>query len=198
METLGPPSRRVEIITGNPRAMHQVEAIVSLFTAGWFALMLIAGTGIVPFRLQGTLWFWPALAGWLALLSGEMFFFRWLKFSLDLDLHPFIPRLAIRQPRWPLIVRPFVLAFWLSHFVVSMVLLMLFEANLVAPGPQWVFVAALVVVVWIFTHCSQMFLFLAISTLRNDAELIDTLWRLRFLIELVLTGLAIVVLKSRP
>ena len=58
---------------------------------------------------------------WLLLSAAEVAFIAWVKQGYDLRQHPLPPRLALRQRRWPLALRPVMAGWWIAHLIAIVV-----------------------------------------------------------------------------
>ena len=175
--------------------LRRVEKTVSIAVSVLIVLEVLVGGGFLTYTTEGKIVFVPLLLVWICATVGQFIFLAWLKTARDgIVDDPFMPQFALRQPRWPVAVRPLIVVFWLAHFLVTMLFLVGFEEILQPAGYQWVGIIALVATVWALSHCSQMFLLLAASALYRSEPLINELWRRRFLIDLAMTGVAMVFL----
>jgi hypothetical protein len=197
MGTDGPSSLYVAHAGGLLGVLRQVEAVASIFVVVLLTMLMVMGGGIFVFRQEASRAFVPLLIAWVGAMSGEFLFIVWLKRSRDLDFHPFIPRFALRQICWPILLRPLVAAFWLAHFLLNALILIAFERILMPTGGiDWLILPVLILVIALLTHCSLMFLFLAITSVYRGEQLIDTLWRWRLVVDLTVTGALLVCAKT--
>ena len=176
---------------GAPRAWQTVEATVSVFFAFVVGFVLFTVGGLVVFSANDSPDFRWLLPTWIVAVLAEGAFLCWLKSSLEVNMRPLVPGFALRQPRWPIVLRPVVCCWWIAHFMLAAAALWLVEALMLGdparPLHVGVRIAALGAFVWMLTHCSLLYLFLALTSLRRDERLVALLWRWRVLIDVLLT-----------
>lgn len=180
---------------------HTIESTISVFFAflvGFVVAVMGANLVYLARNDPEVKWLLPV---WLLVLGGEGGFLYWLKSDLEGDrLRPFIPEFALRQVRWPIPLRPLVGAWWLAHFAVAAAVLFLVE-HLVSAAPELtrrdvpglVFLA---LAAWILTHCSLLYLMLAVTAVWRSQRLIKRLWRYRLLIDLFVAASAVIVSRA--
>lgn len=174
---------------------NTIESTVSVFFAfvvGFVVAVLGGNLVYLAWDDPQVRWLLPF---WLIVLSGEGAFLLWLKWDLERgDLLPFIPRFAMRQIRWPIVLRPFVATWWLIHFCVAIAALLLIEHRIsgttdLSTGdvPAVVMVA---LIAWILSHCSLLYLLLAVTAVHRSETAVNALWRGRLLVDLIVVLMA--------
>jgi hypothetical protein len=126
----------------------------------------------------------------------EIVFLTWLKASLERQVQPLAPALAMRQPRWPLLVRPLVAAWWSVHFAAAAVALIFAEHQISLDGHELRLTVMLGFLYlgaqFMLTNSAMLYLLLAVASVVPGEKLIQSVWRKRILIDLLAMGAAAV------
>jgi hypothetical protein len=168
-----------------------IESVVGgLFCA--FVAMAVLGCTIIKFifAYRHTSRFlmdpsvWPVAASMIVtvVLDGYFLFLLMSQYTK----HPLNLALAVagRHRRLPLVVRPFIAAFWLAHLLVSVVAAVQIE-HATRKGPMdWTDMVSMAVYVAFLTYAGNMFLVMAMSSLTGRARWLEWTWRLRLLVDL--------------
>lgn len=174
-----------------PRLWQTIESTASVFFAFLVGFVLLTVGGLVVFSAEGSPDFYWLVAAWILAVLAEAAFLYWLKSSLELGFRPFVPEFALEQRRWPLALRPVVCCWWVAHFMLAAGSLWVVERLMLDTDAGGLHlgwrIVTLVTFVWMLTHCSLLYLFLAVTALRHDESLVRLLWRWRVLIDLLLT-----------
>ncbi len=173
---------------------HRFESLCGLVIAALFLLCVgfggLAAIGFRPGRrphaetaIMATLWGFVMIA--------ELVFLAWMKGGYDAHDHPLPARLALRQPRWPILLRPFVATWWLAHWASMLLLAELFFRLMkvdLAGGD-----ATLAALLWVgkvlllfgAAFASNVYLLLFAGALRTGPGLVWQLWRWRLGLDLL-------------
>ena len=186
----------------NASTWQTIEATLSVFFAFVLGFCLAVAGGVFIFLLRdepgGRL---PAVLS-VVLLPCEGVFLLWLKHALERgDLHPFVPRFALRQLGWPILLRPIVACWWAAHFAVALGFLVLLE-NLAKGWSDWelrdlvIGYGALALATGTASHCGLMYLLLAVTALWRSERVVMTLWRYRLAIDLAVLVAVIAIARA--
>ena len=142
------------------------------------------------------------------MIAAEGIFLLNLKWSLEQDNEqPFIPAFALRQWRWPLLLRPVFSVWWTAHLLVGAGAMWLLEQALVFTSRDGMLESvrtpigvlrfvAILLGAWMVAHGSLLYLLLAITALRRDELLIRLIWRYRLLADVVLAVAGLLLARS--
>ena len=97
----------VEILQPHrPSAWQTIEATAGAFYAFVVATAVLFGRFAVLFAGKPPEGFGWLLSIWIVLLALEGVFIVWPKQALEVAYRPFVPIFALRQWRWPIVLRP--------------------------------------------------------------------------------------------
>lgn len=183
-----------------PSTWQTVEATASVFFAFVVGFCLAVAGGSILFVIDEPDAKWLQAVSFVTLL-GEGAFLLWLKHALERgDLRPFVPRFALRQLHWPLILRPVVACWWLAHLVVALAFLVMLER--LTRTPERIDAAAVAgyavlgLASWTAAHCGQLYLLLAVASVWRHERIVLLLWHYRLAIDLAFTGAVIAVARA--
>ena len=151
----------------------------AVLVLGWNILFVVADAGE-----EGVLYL---RAVWVGLVVLEGVFLLWLKHSLEAGLHPVAPEMALRQIRWPVLLRPVVFLWWGAHFLMAAAA---GAALVYSQRDDSIVLWAQVAVRFLnFTavYSANLFLLLAVTSLWRNRQLVGILWRWRLLVDAVIT-----------
>ena len=104
---------------------------------------------------------------------------------------------ALRQPRWPVLFRPVLAAYWAAHFLLGVALAFGLERlGLEATGGKSArhvagTLALTAAAVFAFTYAANFYLLLALTTVTRSRRVVDPVWRWRVLVDVALTAVAL-------
>jgi hypothetical protein len=101
---------------------------------------------------------------------------------------------AQRQPRWPVVLRPVVVLWWLIHFLAGAAATIAIERVFPA-GAAWrekvILTAIPVVLILAGSYASNLFLLLAVAAAFPRQAIIEVVWRRRIVVDLMVTAVAL-------
>jgi hypothetical protein len=185
---------------GRRGVLATVESTASVFFAFVVGLVVVTAGGLAAFlsyRERGMTWVLPA---GLAVAAAEVVSLAWLKAGLELPAdRARVPELALRQPRWPIALRPLVAGWWLAHAAVGGGAMWLLEqAGALEELWSWRGAVLLPVVLFgLFTisHTTHLYAMSAIASLGGSRRWVDRWWRARFAVDALAVAAALVAIR---
>jgi hypothetical protein len=172
------------------------EAFCGLAMAGMFgtALVFIAcGVMASFFGRPTTAHTTVSIIVWVVLMAAELVFLNAALRFYNRREYPLPARLALSQPRWPVVLRPVVAAWWVAHTVGLLVLAHLAQRSLLAMRPpewgenalRW---GLLVGVMFGAAYATNIYVMLTISTVRRSEKAVGWVWRMRLPLDLAIAA----------
>ena len=181
--------------------LQVIESTLGVLFAFLVGFVVVALGWVVLVDHLGSEFKW-LVTGYGVAAVGEMYFLTWLKSSLERRLYPIAPMLALHQPRWHLLFRPIMAAWWAAHFVLAAGSLFVIERNMsLANLPNsTVILLALVFISaqFMLTNSAMLYLLLAVTAVARGEKLVWFVWRKRIVIDLMVMGAAALVALKWP
>jgi hypothetical protein len=179
-----------------------LEATASVFFAFVIGFCVVVGGGtaaVLSHQAQGFTWVVPA---GIFVAAAETVSLVWLKWGLEgTSGRDRVPSLALRQRRWPVMLRLPIACWWLSHAAIGVGAMLLLESAL---GHQreslWsspLMIAAFAFGAFTISHTTHLFVMLGITAARRSEPIIGFWWRHRFLIDALVVAAALFVPAGR-
>lgn len=195
-----------EVTSRPPHFGQCIESIAYAFVGTLLAAFAIAFPAIIitteGARDRGGMVVLSALGLAWCLFDLPYLYFLWT--GLRAGRHPLAIDVALRQPRWPLPLRIISTVWWTVHFLLGTITAIMmhgfqFENSHGISAVDDRFIMTVVVTAFTFGYsiAANGFLMLALTSLTRNDAIRDRVWRFRFLIDLSIAGLAIL-LPSMP
>ena len=163
-----------------------------------FALLVIVTLGGIVFitRPQQVMHGLPPVA-WLPLLvimSPALIYSQWLTWkTIAARQLPTGPAVASRHVAIPFLLRPFVATIWAWNFAIGCAIVIgLFEPEQPGQAPTTAETIFLELLALLLTVPANIYLALMVRTLTDNRFLLETVWRFRIMLDIILTGAVLV------
>lgn len=162
-----------------------VEGMLFAFLATLVMLLPIGIACVMLFK-EGLKGAWPRAAAWSVIalwfpLDAPLIGRVWL--AVVRGYQPVAVYAALRQPRWPTALRPFVAIWWLAHFLLGAFGGFSVEVAANQSGATGETAVALMVVVVLYTLAANGYLAQAVAAIGGSERAVRTVWRWRVLID---------------
>ena len=183
------PPTLPEIIEA-PSVWRTVESTMGAFFAFVVGFVVIVLGGNFVYLAHGSPEFPIVLGAFAVVGPAELWGLIRLKHALERGVRPLAPGLALSQPRWPLLLRPLVAAWWLAHYAVGLAAVVMLERYFPVSADDWRLTLFLWTVyagcLFTTTHSAHLYLLLAVGSITRRAGPVMWLWRWRWVIDVVI------------
>ena len=179
-----------------------IESTLGAFFAFALGFIVIVFGGWMVGEARADKAFRWLLPVFLLVAVAECAFLLWLKWSLEEGMHPLPPLLALKQHRWPPLLRPLFACWWAIHFLAAIAVLMAIEQTFKfvgeSTGETTLRLAFCLGALFMISHSGMLYLTMALAALHHSEKFIWTVWRWRWLVDACVTAAGtIVAIKLR-
>jgi hypothetical protein len=177
----------------------RVESTASVGFAFVIGALVIAGASIGTTMLfvRNEPLSWIVTSATVLTALGELAFLVWIAQVVGCATgRDRVPQLALLQRRWPLLLRPLMVVWWLAHLTIAIEAMLLLErAAAFLPETGWA-QSAMILALLIFgsftiSHTTHLYAMLAISAGTRRKRWVFVWWRKRFLADVIVTLVAL-------
>jgi hypothetical protein len=119
--------------------------------------------------------------------------------AMRAGVQPLAPYVALRHPPPPMLLRPLVALWWLAHFALALVLIVIIAEvdrsafNAKDGADRFVALLAVFFASLGCTYCANAYLMLILTTFTSDSLRVARVWSKRFLFDLLIASLSLLV-----